>query len=51
VVNDYETFLNQRAKAVSSALKKRLIPQDVDHTMVAAVPDDFYPDETENEKQ
>lgn len=45
--NDYEAFLNQRAKAVSSALKKRLIPQDVDHTMAAAVPDDYYSNETE----
>ena len=38
--NDYEKFLEQRAKAVSKELKKRIIEQEIDRTMSAEVEDD-----------
>ncbi|MGE3468517.1 MAG: DUF1524 domain-containing protein, partial [Pyrinomonadaceae bacterium] len=39
--NDYDAFLKQRAKAVSTALKRRLIDQEIDHTMAATISDDY----------
>src|SRR5690606_28889436 len=47
--DDYEAFFDARAKAVSSALKKRIIPQDVDKTMIASVPDEDFGDEQARE--
>ena len=37
--DDYETFFNERCKAFSRELKKRIIPQDVDTKISAATAD------------
>lgn len=39
--DDYKKFFNQRAKAISREMKKRIIPADVDRTMDAEVEDDY----------
>jgi hypothetical protein len=39
--DDYEAFFNQRAKALSREMKKRIIEADVDRTMQAEVTDDY----------
>lgn len=38
--DDYEKFFNQRAKALSKEMKKRIIEADIDRTMTAELEDD-----------
>jgi hypothetical protein len=45
--NDYEVFLDQRGKAVSRELKKRIIEQEVDKTLSAEVSDYIEDSEVE----
>lgn len=45
--NDYETFLNERAKTVSEELQKRIIPQDIDKKLSSGLVNDY--EETEIE--
>jgi hypothetical protein len=38
--DNYELFFNQRAKALSREMKKRIIEADIDKTMTAELEDD-----------
>lgn len=39
--DDYERFFNQRAKAISKEMKKRIIESEIDRTMTAEIADDY----------
>jgi len=39
--DDYQTFIGERAKAVSNELKKRIVSQDIDKVSQTAFSDDY----------
>ena len=44
--NDYDIFIEKRAKRVSREIKKRIIEQDIDHRQQADLVSDYEPEAT-----
>ena len=43
--DDYEVFFEQRLRAISEQLEKRIIPQEVDRESQANLPSDYSDDQ------